>query len=96
MGTLTVAALAVGEATSKVTQDGRETMTPPVKPVNRGPHTGSRTLLREAVRRPWPERVPNSAPMRDGEAYTSLALAGWVTETVANSAADAETARKAL
>jgi len=96
MGTLTVAAFAAGEVTSKVTQDGPATMTPPVKPVNRGPHTGSRTLLREAVSRPWPERVPNSAPMRDGEAYTSVALAGRVIETVANGAADAETARNAL
>jgi len=96
MGTVTVAALAAGEATSKVTQEGPTTMTPPVKPVNRGPHTGSRTLLREAPRRPWPERVLNSAPMRDGEAYTSLALAGRVMETVANGAADADTARKAL
>ena len=66
-----------------MTQVGPVTMTPPVKPVKRGPHTGSRTALPEAVRRAWPARVLNSAPMRDGEPYTSRALAGRVTETVA-------------
>jgi hypothetical protein len=69
------------------------TMTPPVKPVKRGPHTGSRTLLREAATRVWPERALNSSPMRDGEPYTSLAPVGRVMETVAKGAADAETAR---
>src|SRR6266568_7331667 len=96
MGMVTVPARADGEETSKVTQAGPVTMTPPVKPVKRGPHTGSRTLVREAARRAWPERALNSAPMRDGEPYTSLALAGRVMETVAKGAADAETARKAL
>lgn len=96
MGTVTVAARADGEVTSKVTQAGPVTMTPPVKPVKCGPHTGSRTLLREAASMAWPERVLNSAPMRDGEPYTSLALAGRVMETVAKGAADAETARNAL
>ena len=96
MGTVTVAARADGEETSKVTQVGPVTMTPPVKPVKRGPHTGSRTMLRDAARRSWPERALNSAPMRDGEPYTSRALAGRVMETVAKGAADAETARNAL
>ena len=77
-------------------QAGPVTITPPVKPVKRGPHTGSRTLLREAATRAWPERALNSAPMRDGEPYTSLAPAGRVIETVVKGAADAETARKAL
>ena len=76
MGTATVAARVDGEETSKLTQAGPVTMTPPVKPVKRGPHTGNRTLLREAARRSWPERALNSAPMRDGEPYTSRALAG--------------------
>src|SRR5690349_12029251 len=96
MGTVTVAVRVDGEEISKVTQAGPVTMTPPVKPVKFGPHTGSRILRCEAARRAWPERVLNSAPMRDGEPYTSLALAGRVTETVAKGAADAETARKAL
>jgi hypothetical protein len=93
---VTVPARADGDQTPKVTQAGPVTMTPPVTAVKRGPHTGSRTLVREAARRAWPERALNSAPMRDGEPYTSLALAGRVMETVAKSAADAETARKAL
>jgi hypothetical protein len=76
IGTVTVAARADGEETSKVTQAGLVTMTPPVKPVKRGPHTGSRTLLREAVTRAWPEKALNSSPMRDGESYTSLASGG--------------------
>ena len=67
MGTVTVAVRADGEETSKVTQAGPVTMTPPVKPVKCGPHTGSRTVRREAARRDWPERVLKSAPMRDGE-----------------------------
>jgi hypothetical protein len=96
MGTVTVAGCLDGEETVKVTQAGPVTMTPPVKPVNRGPHTGSRTAVREAVRRAWPERMLNSAPMRDGEPYTSRALAGRVTETVAKGAAAADTARNAL
>jgi hypothetical protein len=79
-----------------VTQAGLVTMRPPVKPVKRGPHTGSRTLLGEAVTRAWPEKALNSSPMRDGEPYTSLASGGRVTETVAKGAADAETARNAL
>src|SRR6266487_2292513 len=96
IGTVTVAARADGEKISKVTQAGPVTMTPPVKPVKRGPHTGSRTLLREAAMRTWPERVLNSSPMRDGDPYTSLAPKGRVIETVAKGAADAETARNAL
>jgi hypothetical protein len=54
-----------------------------VKPVKRGPHTGSRTVVRDTARRAWPERVPTSAPIRDGEPYTSLASAGRVMKTVA-------------
>ena len=71
-------------------------MMPPTKPVNRGPHTSSRTLVREAATRAWPEGALISSPMRDDEPYTSLAPAGRVTETVAKGAAEAETARKAL
>ena len=93
IGTVTVASRARGEETWKVTQAGPVTMTPPVKPVKRGPHTGSRTVFREAARRAWRDRVLNNSPMRDGEPYTSLALAGRVTETVAKGAADAATAR---
>jgi hypothetical protein len=55
-----------GEETAKVTQAGLVTMTPPVKPVKRGPQTGSRTVLREAVTRAWPEEALNSSPIRDG------------------------------
>jgi hypothetical protein len=49
IGTLTIATLADGEETSKVTQAARGTMMPPTKPVNRGPQTGSRTLDRDAA-----------------------------------------------
>lgn len=93
---LTAAAGSDGEETEKVTQAGRVTMTPPTKPVNRDPHTGSRTLVREAATRAWPEGTLISSPMRDDEPYTSLASAGRVTAIVAKGAAEAETARKAL
>ena len=63
---------------------------------NRGPRTGSHTVLYDAARRPRPESLPNSVPIRDGAAYTSRALAGRVTETVAKGAADAATASKAF
>jgi hypothetical protein len=96
IGTVTVAFRVRGEETWKVTQAGPVTMTPPVKPVKRGPHTGSRTVVREAARSAWPDRVLNNSPMRDDDPYTSLALAGRVMETVAKGAADAETARKVL
>lgn len=79
-----------------MTQDGPVTTIPPVKPVKRGPHTGSRTSLRAAATSGCPESALNRPPMRDGEPYTSLTLAGRVTETVANGAADADTARNAL
>jgi MFS family permease len=96
IGTVTVAARPAGEETRKVTHPGPLTITPPVKPVNRGPHTGSRTALRAAATSGCPESVLNSPPMRADEPYTSLALAGRVMETVANGAADADTARNAL
>ena len=96
IGTLTAAALTDGEVTSKVTQAGPATMIPPVKPVKRRPHTGSRTLAREAASSARPAGALISPPIRDGEPYTSLALAGRVMETVAYGAAAAETARKAL
>ena len=78
IGTLTAAARADGEETSKVTQAGPVTMTPPAKPVKRRPHTGNRTSLREAATSAWPDAALISPPMRDGEPYTSLALAGRV------------------
>lgn len=56
---------------------------PPTKPVNRGPHTGSRTLARDAATSAWPEEALISAPMCDGEPYTSLAAAGRAIDTVA-------------
>ena len=71
-------------------------MTPPVKPVKRGPHTGSRTPAREAASSSWPDAALISSLMRDGEPYTTLAPAGRVMKTVAYGAAVAETARKAL
>ncbi len=77
MGTLTVCGLADGEETWKVTHTGRVTMTPPTKPVNRCPHTGSRTCLREAATRARPEEVRADGP------YTSVAPAGRIMETVA-------------
>jgi hypothetical protein len=83
IGTLTVAVLADGEDTSKVTQAGPGTMTPPTKPVKRGPHTGSRTLLREATTSAWPEGVLISWPTRDADPYKSLAFAGRMMDTVA-------------
>jgi len=67
IGTLTVCGLMDGEDTSKVTHVGPVTMMPPTKPVNCGPHTGSRTLVREAAIKAWPEEGLNSAPMRDDE-----------------------------
>ena len=79
-----------------MTQAGPVTMMPPTKPVKRGPHTGSRTLLREAAITVWPEGALVSSPMREDEPYKSLASAGRVMETVAKGAAEAETARKAL
>jgi hypothetical protein len=72
-----------GEDTPKVTQPGPVTMMPPTKPVKRGPHTGSRTFVREAATGAWPEEALISSPMRDDGPYTSLAAAGRVTETVA-------------
>ena len=48
-----------------MTQAGLVTMTPPVKPVkpvNRGPQTGSRTVLRAAVTRAWPETARFTRP----------------------------------
>jgi hypothetical protein len=68
-----MAACLEGEETAKVTQTGPVTMTPPVK---RGPHSGSRTALRDAVRRAWPARVLNSTRMRDGSRRRAGALAG--------------------
>jgi hypothetical protein len=67
IGTLTVCGLVDGEDTSKVTHAGPVTMMPPTKPVNRGPHTGSRTLVREAAIRAWPVGELISVPMRDDE-----------------------------
>ena len=58
-------------------------MMPPTKPVNRGPHTGSRTLARDAATSAWPEEAPSRSPMCDDEPYTSLAVAGRTIETVA-------------
>jgi hypothetical protein len=66
----------------EVTQAGPVTMTPPVKPVKRGPHTGSRTPAREAASSSWPEAALISSLMRDGEPYTTLAPAGRVMKTV--------------
>ena len=64
MGTVTVAVLDSGEETVKVTQAGPVTMTPPGKPVNRGPHTGSRTALRDVASMARPEPVPDIMPIR--------------------------------
>ncbi len=42
---------------------GWVTMIPPTKPVNRDPHTGSRTLLLDAATSAWPEAVPDISPI---------------------------------
>jgi hypothetical protein len=93
---LMAAALTDGEETSKVTQAAPGTMMPPTKPVKRCPHTGSRTFVRDAATSACPEAALSRPPMRDDEAYTSLAAAGRAIETVTYGAADADTARKAL
>src|SRR5262249_52339082 len=96
MGTRTVAALATGEETSKVTQAGPGTMMPPTKPVKRGPHTGSPTPVGQAATPAPPDPRARRAPQPRGEPYQSRAPAGRVMATVAKGAAAADTARNAL